>query len=180
MSASSNWHGIDLQWAYGSLLRAVVRRTQCAHRAKDVLHDAFVRFALKPGTTELLAPPAYFRTVVQSVLADQHRDAQRLPLLADEPGATDDAHDDDARAFSSGLYHPSAQDLFAIRQRLDLFQRLLDALPPKCRDVFWLFRIEGHSQPEIAARLGISLNMVERHIMRALVDLRAARDVLSG
>jgi RNA polymerase sigma-70 factor (ECF subfamily) len=46
--------------------------------------------------------------------------------------------------------------------------------------VFWLARIEGHRQVHIATLLGISLNMVERHLIRALLDLRTARDVLSS
>lgn len=39
MAVVPNWHGIDLEWAYGGLLRAIVRRTRCGHRAKDALHD---------------------------------------------------------------------------------------------------------------------------------------------
>lgn len=181
MRSGHTWQGIDLQWAYGGLLRAIVRRTQCSHRAKDALHDAFVRYAVKPRHQELAEPQAYFRRVVQSVLADHHRDAQHLPLVADvlagPAGAP--AHEADAAAFSLGHFQPSAQDLYAIRQRLELLQRLLDALPPKCREVFWLFRIEGHSQADIAHRLGVSVNMVERHVMRALIDLRTAREMLS-
>lgn len=177
MHPGHSWHGIDLQWAYGGLLRAIVRRTQCGHRAKDALHDAFVRFAVKPHS-DIAQPQAYFQKVVQSVLADQHRVALRMPLAADEVLDGSSSSEFEANALSLGQYHPSAQDLFAIRQRLDLLQRLLDALPPKCREVFWLFRIEGHSQAEIAARMGVSINMVERHIMRALMDLRAAREML--
>jgi RNA polymerase sigma-70 factor (ECF subfamily) len=44
--------------------------------------------------------------------------------------------------------------------------------------VFWLARIEGHRQAHIASMLNISLSMVERHLMRALLDLRAAREAL--
>ena len=40
------WLGLDLHWAYGSLLPAIWRSTRCIHRAQDVLHDAFVRYAL--------------------------------------------------------------------------------------------------------------------------------------
>ena len=42
----------------------------------------------------------------------------------------------------------------------------------------WPFRIEGLPQQEIAAQLGISLNMVQRHIMRAMLDLLEARDLV--
>lgn len=39
-----------------------------------------------------------------------------------------------------------------------------------------MYRIEGFAQKEIAAELNISLNMVERHLIRALLDLRTARE----
>ena len=39
-----------------------------------------------------------------------------------------------------------------------------------------MYRIEGYPQKDIAAQLKISLNMVERHLIRALLDLRAARE----
>ncbi len=181
MNASTTWHGIDLQWAYGGLLHAIARRTRCRHQARDALHDAFVRYAAAPGRGRVAEPQAYFRRVVQSVLVDGHRDALRAPLAGDllsleEAGGNVADHD----AFSRGQFHPSAEDLVAVRQRLELLERVLDALPPKCRQVFWMFRIEGHTQPEIAHALGVSLNMVERHVMRALVDLRAARAMLEA
>ena len=74
---------------------------------------------------------------------------------------------------------PSAVVLADLQQRLAAAQRVIEGLPPRCREVFWLCKVEGHSQPRIAATLGISLNMVERHLMRALLDLRAARELLA-
>lgn len=65
-----------------------------------------------------------------------------------------------------------------IKQRMQALQNIIDCLPPKCRQVFWMHRIEGQPQLEIAAELGISLNMVERHMIRALVDIALAKDYL--
>lgn len=181
MNVITSWHGIDLQWAYGGLLHAITRRTRCRHQAHDALHDAFVRYAAAPGRPQVAEPQAYFWRVVQSVLVDRHRDAQRAPLLADLLSADGMAGGDAERdVFTQGQFHPSPEDLVALRQRLELLQRVLDGLPPRCREVFWLFRIEGHTQPEIAQNLGVSLNMVERHVMRALVDLRMARAMLEA
>ena len=51
-------------------------------------------------------------------------------------------------------------------------QIAMDALPPKCREVFLLNKVEGVRQKEIAARLGISVKAVEKHIALAKVKLR--------
>lgn len=96
-----------------------------------------------------------------SVLADHAAEAGRYVALP-QPGVP-----------------PSPEGLAELQQRLAAMQKLIDGLPPRCRDVFWLCRVEGYTQPEIAQRLGISLNMVERHMIRALLDLRAARERLA-
>lgn len=164
------WCGLDLSWVYSDLLLSISRRTRCVHRARDVLHDSLLRYVLTQRRDRIVQPHAYLRTVVSTVLSDHHREASRY-----EPFAVEAA---DGGAALPEATAPSAERLADVQQRLRAVQRILDCLPPRCREVFWLFRIEGQSQPEIAARLGISLNMVERHVMRALLDLRAARDLI--
>ena len=168
--ASTVWNGIDLHWAYADLLGSIRRRTQCLHRAQDVLHDALLRFALVPARERIDEPRAYLRTVVRTVLADHHARESRW-AVRDEAQLSAEA---------AAEIVPSPERLLDLRQRLDAAQALIEALPPRCREVFRLFRIEGLPQREIAARLGVSLNMVERHVMRALVELRTAREALLG
>ncbi len=165
-----SWRGLDLRWVYGDLLVSIGRQTRCFHRACDVLQDALVRYMLHVPKAPIEVPHAYLRVVVSSVLADHRADAARFSPLP--------AHADDAGASHQALYAPSAERLADLQQRLEMLQRVIDCLPPRCREVFWLYRIEGMAQSEIAARLGVTLNMVERHVMRALVDLRSLRDEL--
>jgi len=47
-------------------------------------------------------------------------------------------------------------------------ERIVNSLPERCREVFVLSRFHGLKNREIAERLHISLNTVERHIQRAL------------
>jgi len=176
MNNALRWFGLDLRWVYSDLLSGIKRRTRCAHNAYDVLHDALLRYAVVDGREGILQPHAYLRTVVGSVLTDHHREAVRcVSLSTNEENGT--MHGTGVHHLPDALY-PSAEHLAGIRQRLHAVQRILDSLPPRCGEVFWLFRIEGYTQREIAERLGISLNMVERHVMRALIDLRAARELL--
>lgn len=167
-----NWNGINLRWAYTDLLLSLSRQTRCVHSAYDILHDAFIRYMLASQRSTIEQPNAYLRRVAYSVLIDHYRHASRyLPLTDDEGSYL--SHDNVREEFA-----PSAEHLADLQQRLEALQRILDCLPPRCREVFWLARIEGHRQAHIAQMLGISLSMVEQHLVRALLDLRAAREAL--
>lgn len=165
---SRSWFGVDLHWFYSDLLHAVLRRTQCRHRAGDVLHDALIRYAATALRQPIEQPHAYLRRVVDTTLADHYRGEARFVPLPDEADAPLEAGMDVAWA-------PSAEQLAELRQRLAWMQTVLEALPPRCREVFWLLRVEGCTQPEIAQRLGIGLKTVEGHVARALLQLNALR-----
>lgn len=72
-----------------------------------------------------------------------------------------------------------ATDLLATERYLDARDELrrardgLEALPPRCREVVRLRKIEGLTTKEAAERLGVGVDTVERQLtlgMRALVD----------
>lgn len=50
------------------------------------------------------------------------------------------------------------------KQELDLLEQAIRTLPERCRQVFTLRTAYGLAQKEIAARLGISENTVEKHM----------------
>lgn len=49
-----------------------------------------------------------------------------------------------------------------------LIKRAIVDMPPKCRLAFMLTRFKGLTYPEVAAKMGISVKAVEKHIRRAL------------
>jgi len=64
------------------------------------------------------------------------------------------------------------EQIAVARQRLDKLVEAVNTLPPRCRAVFILRKFENLSQAEIAERLGISRNMVEKHLRHALQTLQ--------
>ncbi len=59
------------------------------------------------------------------------------------------------------------------RQQLLRLTAAFNRLPPRCREVVWLQRVDGLPLKEIAARLGIALGTAEKHAfsgMRLLAD----------
>jgi len=55
---------------------------------------------------------------------------------------------------------------------LERLSSLLRHLPPKCRNVFALNKLNGLSYAEIAAKEGISIKTVENHMLKALKIIR--------
>lgn len=52
------------------------------------------------------------------------------------------------------------------RQELNLLARAFARLPPKCREVMWLRRVDQLTQSEVAARLGVTESSVEKHVIK--------------
>jgi RNA polymerase sigma-70 factor (ECF subfamily) len=58
---------------------------------------------------------------------------------------------------------PSADEQMCARQELDLLAFAVASLPERCRQVLTLRKLDGVSQKDIAVRLHISENTVEKH-----------------
>jgi len=63
------------------------------------------------------------------------------------------------------------------RQQLERLSQLFDRMPVKSREVFWLRRIEGLSQRDVAERLNLTEGAVEKHVHRSI---RFLADALFG
>ena len=54
----------------------------------------------------------------------------------------------------------------------DLLYEAIEKLPPKCREIFVMSKLEGKKQAQIAQKLGISINTIEVQIGIAYKKLR--------
>jgi RNA polymerase sigma factor (sigma-70 family) len=131
--------------------------------AREVVHDVCVQVLAAPPATPVHTPLAWLRTATSHRAIDRCRaDDQRLALIDSAADLPDHhTHADDGAA---------ALDF---QQQLAALVRIVEALPPRARQVFLLQRIHGVPQQEIADAMGISRNMVAQHharAMRAIAD----------
>lgn len=147
---------------YTRLKTAVSRRVGCAQTAEDIVQDAWVRLASR-DTADVAAPEAFVFRVAGNLAVDQQRRDQRRG----------DSVDPETISGMAGEV-PSAERQLIDRQTLQRVLSAANTLPPRCRDVFVMRKLEGLDQAEIARRLGISRNMVEKHLRRALETLSTA------
>ncbi|MDH6304811.1 RNA polymerase sigma-70 factor (ECF subfamily) [Parabacteroides sp. PF5-5] len=64
------------------------------------------------------------------------------------------------------------ENSFSHEEIESIISNALETLPPRCREIFILSRMEGLKHKDIAQRLNISTNTIEGHISTALKKLR--------
>ncbi len=149
-------HGVKLR-------RFLLLRVRNAVDVPDMLQEVYLRMLRVPNVELIRSPEAYLFTVAQHVV-QQHS----LRQSATPPSVELSEMLNSARAVPDV---DPVLDLDA-QQCLEQLQSELDRLSPKLRATFLLHRRDGLSLAEIAERLGISLPMVKKNLMQALVQLR--------
>lgn len=145
-----------------ALRRFLTRMLGCEHEAADAAQDAYVRVLRLARWREVENGRAYLFQTAANVARDRlARERTRRGSLAPI-----------AHAPPPDPLGPDAERIADARGHLRLLAAEAEALPPRCREVFRLSRIEGLGNGAIAARLGISRNMVEKHIIKALLRFR--------
>lgn len=148
------------------LLRFFRARLPSPQDAGDAVQETYLRLLRLREPRAIEDPRAYLFRVARSVVAaTSGRAAAERALFVADPATTETAACD----------APGAERIGASRQELALLARAIDTLPRRCREVFVLSRLCGMANGAIAERLGISRNMVEKHIMRALLTCREVR-----
>ncbi len=129
----------------------------------DLVQDTFLRLWERKSALRNVSDLAgYFLITGRNIASDHARRSRLAPVIAD----------------ISQLEHiadpyPSAEQFVVGQQELARLQRVIDAMPPRARQVFVLSRIEGLTYVEIGNQLGISPKTVFSHMVVALERLQA-------
>ncbi|MDD5036424.1 MAG: sigma-70 family RNA polymerase sigma factor [Methylococcaceae bacterium] len=143
------------------LLRLLKRRVGCSHTAEDLVQETYLRVIQQESIEEIGNLPAYLYRIASNLVADHGRKAVMSAQAHHEPLAEDLV-----------CPKPLPDKITEASQELDLLDRLIAELPPQCRRIFLLHKVQHLSHGEIAAQLGISPRTVETQIGKALRTLR--------
>jgi len=145
----AHWFAAEIQ-PHEPALRAYLRRwLRSETDVDDVVQEVYVR--LFRARKDESFSKAFIFVVARNIVRDLWRrsstaeivpitETVALPVLQDNPGVS---------------------ELVSRRQELALLREAIGSLPERCREVFLLRKIQGLSQKEIAATLGITENTVE-------------------
>jgi RNA polymerase sigma factor (sigma-70 family) len=152
-----------------ALMRLLRRHWRLPDELSDLRQDIYVRVYETAARDGLPAQtPAYVFACARNLLIDHARRAQVVPIdtVAELEALAEMPSDDFTPERVAGT-----------RGELQLLQAALDDLPPRCREVVAMRKIEGWSQKEIAAQLGIAEGTVEKQVT---LGVRAIADALMG
>lgn len=142
---------------HGWLQRWLRGKTGCSEQAADLAQDTFVRLiGSRQAPDELRVPRAYLTRIAHGLLVSHWR------------------RQDVERAYLEALGHlpeplsPSPEERHLVIETLLEVDRILDGLPPRVMQIFLLSQLDGLTYPQIAAQLGVSVNVVQKAMNRAL------------
>lgn len=145
----------------GILQRYFARRGARSDVAEDLVQDVFVRLAGRSATTHIENVEAYLMQTASSVWKDHGR-----RMRSRSEGAHVEFEDR-----RHGAEELSPDRVYEGRETVGQVLDALNALSSRARQVFFLRRFEGMSQKEVARRLGISVSLVEKEMMKAIAHI---------
>lgn len=132
------------------------RKLGCTHNAADLAQDTFVRVLARADLPDIREPRAYLVTIAGGLVANHWRrqalEQAYIEALATQPEPL----------------APSPETRELILETLAEVARLLDGLSPRVREIFLLSQLDGLTYPRIAEQLGITVNVVQKAMTRAV------------
>ena len=138
------------------------RRLGCSETSLDLAQDTFVRLLNKSELIAVREPRAYLSTIAHSLAVNhlRRRDVEKAYL--------------ETLALQDAPVVPSLEEQNLTIEALTTIITVLEGLPTRACEVFLLAQVEGLAYKQIAARLEITVNMVQKDMIKAMARCYAA------
>lgn len=151
----------------GKLVAIFSSYTHNLDTSRELLQDLYVHALQLAGRTlQLHAPLAYLCVMARRIAIDWQRHSQVVKI---------DFVPDDTIYEAEDVMAPDALRIFEAEEELRILLKQVQRLPLRCRTVFVLKKVYGHTQAEIAEQLGITENTVEGLLVYAIRALARSR-----
>ncbi|MBS7780901.1 sigma-70 family RNA polymerase sigma factor [Acidovorax sp. CCYZU-2555] len=160
---------------YRELLNFLARKVGDRDLAADIAQESYSRVYAVPDRDAVAEPRALLYTTARNFVTDHHRrTATRLQVEV--------ALQQEESGLAAGLGPASAEPeaVLAGRQRLAAIEQVVAQLPPRAREAFVLYKLDGLSRPEVAAIMGVGVKTVETHLEVAMRACQRRLQELDG
>ena len=152
---------------YKELVGYFTRTLNDAEQAKDVVQETYLRIsAMGERSNAVLEPRAFLYQTAKRIIIDEWRKNRYFDAVQ--------LHESEQMSTE----HEEPLEHLLSSHRMKTLHQTINALPPRCQEAFKLHKFEGHSHKEIALKMGISKNAVEKLIMRALLACKNSVDAM--
>ena len=140
---------------HGDLLRDWLSKNYPdADNIDDIVQDSFLRTLKAREKGKIKSPKSFLFTTARNLVVGHlrsHKISRSVPLTNE--GVSNVLEESE-----------SALEIVARKQEREIAMMAIDTLPPRCKEVFKMRKIQGLPQSEIAKRLGISENTVSAQL----------------
>jgi RNA polymerase sigma-70 factor (ECF subfamily) len=147
-----------------ALVRYLARRWPNRQEVLDLRQDIYIKVYDAAARSRPQSSKSFLFTTARHLMIDRIR--RRRIVSIDSVGDLD--------TLNVLIEEVSPEQRISAHQELRRLALAIDLLPPKCREVVWMRRVDELPQKEVAIRLGISQKTVEKHVMKGMKLLAAA------
>lgn len=147
---------------YDRLVAYINTFTRDKMKSEDIVQQAFINFWEDRKKIDVSkSPRGYLYATAYHRYIDSVKKEKRKEQFLDELWK---------RALSSRV----KEDEELLKKRIDKLKSVLDTLPPKCKEIIHLNKVEGIKYKDIAIRMDISIKTVESQMRIAFKKIRQA------
>lgn len=165
--ALNTWFAREILSHEAALVRYLTRIWPNRDDIHDLRQEIYMRVYEAASKARPQFPKSFLFTTARHLMVDRVRRSRVVSMEAigdlEEPNVAVD--------------EISPEQRLQARQELMKLARAFSVLPPRCREVMWLRRVDELSQKEVASRLHITEKTVESHIAKGT---RLLADALYG
>lgn len=158
------WFKREILAHEASLVRYLFRTWPHRQEVFDLRQDVYVRVYEAAAKARPQAPKSFLFATARHLMIDRIR--RKRIVSIDSVGDLD--------ALNVMVEDISPEERISAYEELRRLAEAIDRLPPRCREVVWLRRVDELAQKDVAVRLGITQKVVEKHVMKGMKLLAAA------
>jgi RNA polymerase sigma-70 factor (ECF subfamily) len=162
--ALNRWFASEILVHEAALMRYLKRIWPNSQEVPDLRQEIYVRVYEAAGQTRPAFPKSFLFTTARNLITDRIRRARVVSIEA-----AGDLHD-----LNVLVDDVSPERRLNARQELKELSNAFGMLPPRCREVVWLRKVDGISQNEVAQRMNISTRTVEFQVQKGMRILARA------
>ncbi len=147
---------------YDRLVAYITTYTHDKIQSEDIVQHAFIRlWEDKSKLDESKSPKAYLYAIAYNRYIDTVKNAKKQEKLL-------------SQIWQRALADRIQEDSDALEERIQKMKQVIDTLPPKCREIIIMNKIQGIKYKDIAEHMGISVKTVESQMRIAFTKIREA------